>query len=76
MVDTSYTNKPGQANFAGDAKLQAGIYILVSADKTKLLEFIVDQDQHFEIKLLSTAGQALFDIKGNHQNSLFLNIFN
>lgn len=71
MVDTSYTDNPGHATFAGDTKLQAGIYILVSADKTKLLEFIVDQDQHFEINLLSTAGQNFFDIKNSHQNSLF-----
>lgn len=71
MIDTTYTDNPGHATFSGTTKLQAGIYILVSADKTKLLEFIVDQDQHFEINLLSKAGQNVFDIKDSHQNSLF-----
>ncbi len=52
----------GMQHFSGDNILEAGIYILVSADKAKLLEFIVDQDQHFEIILESIAGQAVFNI--------------
>jgi len=71
MVDTSYSDKPGHAKFTGETALPAGIYIVASVDKTKLLEFIVDQDQHFEIEVSSAAGQAVFDIKDSHQNSLF-----
>lgn len=71
MIDTTYTDNPGQATFSGQKELAAGIYILVSADKAKLLEFIVDKDQHFEIILESSADQVVFNIKDSPQNSLF-----
>jgi peroxiredoxin len=71
MVDTSYSDKPGQATFSGNTKLEEGIYLLVSGEKVKLLEFIIDGGQYFEILLDSMAGSSVFEVKNSQQNSLF-----
>jgi peroxiredoxin len=72
MVDTSALPTRGLAHFMGEKKLEPGVYILASAEKTKLLEIIVDQVQHFEIKVEYKNGANNHQVTGSKENELFL----
>ncbi len=47
--DTS-ENKNNTITFKGEENLPGGIYMLISQDKKKLMEFIIDKDRKFTIK--------------------------
>lgn len=49
LKDSAIADKktPGVYTFKGDEALQGGIYILASQAKVKMMEFIIDENQHF-----------------------------
>ncbi len=49
LRDTAVIDKNGVANFTGTQKLQRGMYLFVLPGKRDYFEFIVDDDQDFEI---------------------------
>ena len=49
LRDTAIIDKNGIANFTGNLKLQRGMYLFVLPGKRDYFEFIVDDDQDFEI---------------------------
>jgi len=51
LRDTAIIDKNGLANFTGNQKLQRGMYLFVFPHKRDYFEFIVDDDQDFEIAL-------------------------
>lgn len=71
MSDTALADKTGDVRFAGDEALPGGVYILVSADKARLLEFIVDQEQHFQITLPPDDAHEDISVNGSSENTLF-----
>jgi len=58
LVDTAMRQKKGKFVFEGRKKLPGGIYMAVTPGKVKLFEFIVGDDQHFELET-DTSGSAL-----------------
>lgn len=71
MSDTALVDQAGNIRFTGDEALPGGVYILVSAEKARLLEFIVDQEQHFQITLPANDGHEDIKVEGSRENTLF-----
>jgi len=71
LVDTAFVEKSGFFVFEKKEKLPGGIYMLVSPQKRKLFEFIIDNDQRFSLTT-DTANYALnVVVKGSEDNSIF-----
>ena len=49
LRDTAIVDKKGLLTFAGNQKLQRGMYLFVMPKKADFFEFIVDDDQDFTI---------------------------
>ncbi len=71
MSDTARADEMGGIRFTGKEALPGGVYILVSAEKAKLLEFIIDQDQQFQIAMPAHGGTGEILVKGSQENTLF-----
>lgn len=52
LKDSAIANKnyPGVFTFKGDETLPGGIYLLATQNKVKLMEFIIDENQHFSFE--------------------------
>ncbi|MBC8319310.1 MAG: DUF5106 domain-containing protein [Bacteroidetes bacterium] len=71
LVDTAYSIKHGEFVFMGEEKLPSGIYMVVSADKKKLFEFLISGDQTFNLNT-STSNYALnMKVLGSKENKVF-----
>lgn len=70
ISDTAVVDK-GMLEFSGGKPLKQGVYFLVSLQKKKLFEFMVGDDQYFEITrdLMDSPGKAQFT--GSDENELF-----
>jgi len=70
ISDTAHTEH-GSIVFTGPEQLKGGVYFLVSEQKKKLFEFLVGDDQYFEIEreLMAPPEEALF--RGSQENDLF-----
>ncbi len=68
IVDTSY-HAVDQAHFKGDEKLKHGIYLLANDKKEKVAEFLVDDEQSFQIRLFQDG--RFPEIKNSKTNILF-----
>ncbi len=72
LVDTATRVKKGKFVFEGKKKLPGGIYMAVTPGKVKLFEFIVGDDQHFEMKT-DTSGSALnLEAFDSEENQVFI----
>ncbi len=76
LRDTAVIDKNGVANFTGTLKLQRGMYLFVFPGKRDYFEFIVDDDQDFDI-LYDTAwfGRDYFNKMtaiGSAQNAAYI----
>jgi peroxiredoxin len=49
LIDTAIIDKNGVANFQGTKKLQRGMYLFVFPKKRDYFEFMIDDDQDFQI---------------------------
>ncbi|MDZ7740599.1 MAG: DUF5106 domain-containing protein [Bacteroidota bacterium] len=70
LADTAI-GKKGQYTFKGKGLLPGGVYFLVSQNKAKMIEFIVDKEQDFTI-ITDTSEMVLnARIKGSGENKIF-----
>lgn len=70
VADTAFSDN-GKFVYTGHEPLKQGVYFVVSMDKRKLFEFIVDNDQHFSISSTMQAPPDEVVIKGSDENELF-----
>ncbi len=68
IVDTSFHSKDN-AHFKGDEALKHGIYLLANDKKEKIAEFLVDDEQSFQIRLFQDG--RFPEIKNSNANILF-----
>ncbi|HTB07828.1 MAG TPA: DUF5106 domain-containing protein, partial [Bacteroidia bacterium] len=71
IFDTAKVDDRGNFDFTGEKELDGGVYFVVSADKRKLFEFIVDKEQKFSIKVDTTDYIKSMKITGSEENELF-----
>ena len=50
LVDSTMLDASGQGVFKGDTKLTSGVYFVVTPQITKQFEFLMDDNQHFNIE--------------------------
>ncbi|MDT8394483.1 MAG: DUF4369 domain-containing protein, partial [Bacteroidales bacterium] len=72
LTDTSQANN-GHIRFADDENLKQGVYFVVSYEKKKLFEFIVDDDQEFSLSTPMNAPPGQMSVEGSAENELFFN---
>ncbi len=70
-VDTA-RNDSGKFIFSGEKALSGGIYLLVNPAKSRLIEFPVNNEQHFRIGADSNFNLNTIVTVGNRENDLFL----
>ncbi len=75
VVDTITLNNKGAGYFTGDKPLEKGIYITITPDK-KYFEFLIDNDQVFEIETDTCTDPSDFikkmKISGSDENKQFI----
>ncbi len=71
LIDSAWMNDRSVAIFKGEKKLDEGIYFFVTASKIPLFEFLVDEDQHFDIQSDSSTYQ-LQSTQHSPDNDIFL----
>lgn len=71
LVDTAYVDRLGNFLFKGEQKLPGGIYMIVSADKKKLFEFIIGENQKFSLQTDTIDFALSMKVKGSKQNKIF-----
>ncbi len=70
IADTAFTKK-GNILFTGTDPLKQGVYFLVSQDKKKLFEFLIGDDQFFEIEKAFMGPPQDVQFNGSDENILF-----
>lgn len=73
LVDTAYSKQAGKFKFKGENDLPPGIYMAVSENKTKLFEFVVDDQQKFSLSTDTVSYSKNMIIKGSDENEVFFN---
>lgn len=73
LKDSAIVDKknPGVFIFKGNEELPGGIYLLASQAKVKLMEFIIDENQHFSFETDTTDILKNIVVKGCPENILF-----
>ncbi len=71
LVDTAYSIESGLFTFNGNPKLAGGIYMVVSAKKKKLFEFIIPEDQDFSFNTDTINYIKNMNVKGSKENEVF-----
>ena len=76
-ADTAVVNKKGFAVFTGKEKLHRGMY-LIATKNFKTFDFVVNDDQHFELSTDSAKGefQKNMVVKGSEENTAFFEYLN
>lgn len=72
LRDSTKMSKPGVYIFEGDGKYEDGLYSLVSEKRTTYLNFIIDNNYHFEYFLDTTDNVLHFSVNGSPENSEML----
>lgn len=72
LADTAQADD-GHIRFAADEALKQGVYFVVSYEKKKLFEFIVDDDQEFSLTTPMNAPPDQMSVEGSAENELFYN---
>lgn len=70
IKDSAVTDATGKMVFKGKEKLQGGIYLIASADKTLLFDFVVTEED-FSLETDTTDYNANMKIKGSPENTAF-----
>lgn len=71
IQDTAFAGSQGAFIFEGDSSLPQGIYIIAGSNNNRLLEVILDEDQHFSLKTDVTSLIDGVSIEGSEENTLF-----
>ena len=76
LRDTAVIDKYGVANFVGTKKLQRGMYLFVFPQRRDFFEFIIDDDQDFQIDFdtawTTREYYGTMNVIGSVENSAFL----
>ncbi len=68
--DTLFAEKPGKFKMHGDSTLDHGFYLLLTLPENNLIQFIIDEDQEFELSTkMSDLGNINFN--GSDDNEQF-----
>ncbi|MFN4082718.1 MAG: thioredoxin-like domain-containing protein [Bacteroidia bacterium] len=70
LRDSGYTDGNGKIVFKGNEKLEGGFYLIASAEKTLLFDFIVTE-QHFSLETDSSDFLNNMVVKGSKENEIF-----
>ena len=70
VKDSGITDATGKIIFKGKEKLQGGIYLIATADKRLLFDFVVTE-QHFSVETDSADFQANMKAIGSPENDVF-----
>ena len=68
--DTLLSTKPGKFQMKGDSTLKAGFYLLLTLPENKIVQFLIDDDQEFEMET-SINSLEISKFKGSKDNQLF-----
>lgn len=71
MADSAWLDDNSKAVFKGAHKLPGGVYFILSPQKVRVFEFLLDEHQQFSIKA-DTAHLDKLVIKGSSDNITFL----
>ncbi|MDZ7634940.1 MAG: thioredoxin-like domain-containing protein [Bacteroidales bacterium] len=71
VKDSLSTDKDGACRFTGSDKLAPGVYMIVLPGNT-FFEFLLEDDQHFEISCDITDPAGTLAFRGSDENSRFL----
>ena len=73
LKDSAFADKktPSVYIFKGDKALPGGIYILGSQGKVKMMEFIIDDNQHFSFESDTADILKNIVVKNSPENVLF-----
>jgi len=75
VLDTLYSQKEGQFRLKGDTLLNEGFYLLLTFPEKQILQFIIDNDQKFEISAAAD-DLAKVSFKGSKDNEVFMDYVN
>ena len=70
LRDSAYTDKNGTMNFKGDKTLEGGVYLIATAQKSLLFDFVVTE-QVFSLETDSSDLIQNMKIKGSKENEVF-----
>lgn len=70
VKDSLTTDKSGKGRFSGSEKLPPGVYMIVLPDN-RFFEFLVGDDQHFDIQFDRNDPSATLKFIGSEENSRF-----
>ncbi len=71
IYDTAKVDDKGNFEFSGEKELDGGAYFIVSANKRKLFELIIDKEQKFSMQADSTNYVKTMKVQGSEENKLF-----
>lgn len=71
LKDTAEVNANGQFAFAGDERLDGGIYLVVLPPENQYFEIIIDQDQHFSLHTTKDDFVGDMQVEGSEENKVF-----
>ena len=74
--DTAKINSKGECVFKGKEALPKGIYLIVTPDKRKYFELIINKEQSFSVETDSSNFAATMKVKGSDENRLFYEYIN
>lgn len=69
--DSLVTDATGNCRFMGSEKLPAGVYMIVLPENT-FFEFLIDEDQYFDIRFSSSDPVATLAFNGSEENDRFV----
>jgi len=73
LVDTAFAKKPGDFVFGGDKVLPGGVYMVVSPEKVKQFELLINKNQHFAIQTDTANISMHLKARGSTENTVFFN---
>ncbi len=73
--DTLYSKDQGKFRLKGDSSLTKGFYILLTMPENRFIQFIVDEDQKFELNS-EKEDMSVLKFKGSEDNELFMDYIN
>ncbi len=69
--DSLVTDADGKGRFMGSDRLPAGVYMIVLPDNL-FFEFLIDEDQHFDIRFSKSDPVATISFTGSEENTRFV----
>jgi thiol-disulfide isomerase/thioredoxin len=70
LRDSAITDAKGKMNFSGEGKLEGGVYLIATADKSLLFDFIVTE-QVFSLETDTISLIENMVVKGSYENEVF-----